>query len=284
MHFTQVLALASSAALVAAAPAPITVSVDDVILYGKNGRFTMMKRDELEELKKLRESGIAPPKPGYLDETLVTLPVNETDKPEGTLQKRATSLIIPNPHSRFLGWDVQTSQVVKGAPTTISISTGYSITNSISVSQGASFTLVKDFLSASLSINYSTSWQTSQTQLFSAAVPEGKYGAFVTNAWTNRESGNVWEGTIGGEGSLTYYQADSFESKSYGDMSWVDGVISLCTGDTFPLKRCVGDEWETLQTRSYRSMQATPGANGLEQSRLRGTPALLLLALLCMKH
>ncbi|KAJ4400452.1 hypothetical protein N0V91_008706 [Didymella pomorum] len=236
MHFSQVLALASSAALAAAAPAPMTVGVDDVILYGKNGRFTMMKRDEFDELKKLRESGVVPPMPSYLDDSLITLPANESapSKPQGSLKKRATSLIIPNPHSRFLGWDVQTSQVVK-------VSTGYSITNSISVSQGATFTLVKDFLQASVSVDYSTSWQTTQTQAFSAAVPEGKYGAFVTNAWTNRESGNVWEGTIGGEGSLTYYQADSFESKSYGDMSWVDGVISLCTGDSFPLKRCLGD-------------------------------------------
>ncbi|KAJ8113009.1 hypothetical protein OPT61_g4757 [Boeremia exigua] len=241
MHFTQVLALASTAALVAAAPAPIAVGVDDVILYGKDGQYTVMKRDDLEEIKKLRESGIAPPKPGYLDDTLVTLSPNDTEKPEGTLNKRATSIIIPNPHSRFLGWDVLTSQVVKGAPTTISISTGYSITNSISVSQGAQFTLIEDFLTASVSIDYSTSWQTSQTQSFSAAVPEGKYGAFVTNAWTNRESGNVWEGTIGGEGSLSYYQADSFESRTYGDLSWVDGVISLCTGDEFPLKRCVGE-------------------------------------------
>jgi hypothetical protein len=116
MHFSQVLALASSAALVAAAPAPITVGVDDVILYGKNGRFTMMKRDEFDELKKLRESGVVPPMPSYLDDSLITLPANESapSKPQGSLKKRATSLIIPNPHSRFLGWDVQTSQVVKG--------------------------------------------------------------------------------------------------------------------------------------------------------------------------
>lgn len=262
MHFSQVLALASSAALVAAAPASITVGVDDVILYSKDGRFTMMKRDDFDELKKLRESGVVPPKPSHLDDSLITIPANNSapSKPQGSLKKRATSLIIPNPHSRFLGWDIQTSQVVKGkeelsdssgwkkhtdktegAPTTISISTGYSITNSISVSQGVSFTLIEDFLSASVSIDYSTSWQTTQTQQFNADVPEGKYGAFVTNAWTNRESGNVWEGKIGGEGTLTYYQADSFESKSYGDMSWVDGVISLCTGDSFPLKRCVGE-------------------------------------------
>ena len=116
MHFSQVLALASSAALVAAAPAPITVGVDDVILYGKDGRLTMMKRDEFDELKKLRESGVVPPMPSYLDDSLVTLPANKSalSKPQGSLKKRATSLIIPNPSSRFLGWDVQTSQVVKG--------------------------------------------------------------------------------------------------------------------------------------------------------------------------
>lgn len=114
MHFTQVLALVSSAALVAAAPAPIPVGVDDVILYSKDGRFTLMKRSDLDELEKLRNSGVVPPKPSYLDDTLITLPANETRKPDATLQKRATSIIIPNPHSRFLGWDVQTSQVVKG--------------------------------------------------------------------------------------------------------------------------------------------------------------------------
>lgn len=115
MHFSQVLALASSAALVAAAPAPVNVGLDEVILYGKNGRFTKMKRDDLEELRKLHESGVVPPKPSYLDDTLITLSGNESgSSKEGSLKKRATSIIIPNPPSRFLGWDVQTSQIVKG--------------------------------------------------------------------------------------------------------------------------------------------------------------------------
>jgi hypothetical protein len=116
MHLTQILALASSAALVAAAPAPapLTVGVDDVILYGKGGRFQKMKRSDFEELDKLRKSGAVPPKPSYLDDTLITAPANGSKKSDATLQKRADSIIIPNPHSRFLGWDIQTSQVVKG--------------------------------------------------------------------------------------------------------------------------------------------------------------------------
>lgn len=114
MHFTQILALASSAALVAAAPAPIAIGVDDAILYGKDGRYTIMKRDDVEEMKKLRESGVAPPKPGYLDESLVTPSLNESRDPVTKLDKRASTFVIPNPNNRFLGWDVQTSQVVRG--------------------------------------------------------------------------------------------------------------------------------------------------------------------------
>lgn len=115
MHFTQILALASSAALVAAAPAPINIGVDDVVLYSKDGRYKVMKRDDFEEIKKLRESGVTPPKPGYLDESLITLsPTNKTSQPETKLDKRASTFIVPYPNNRFLGWDVQTSQVVKG--------------------------------------------------------------------------------------------------------------------------------------------------------------------------
>ncbi|KAF1357265.1 hypothetical protein EJ07DRAFT_181451 [Lizonia empirigonia] len=241
MHFSKVLALISSAALVAAAPAPIIIDEDDVILYGEGGRFQIMKRSDLDEVEKLR-NGILPmpPKPSELDDSLITHPGNVTARSDAVLKKRATTLIVPGASSRFLGWDVLTSQVVRGAPTTISIAAGYSISNSISVSESASFTLIKDFLSVSTSTDYSTTWQTTQTQTFSAAVPEGSYGAFVTNAWTNRASGNVWEGTIGGEGTLSYYQADSFENRTYGDMTWVNGVIQLCKGATFPLHRCIG--------------------------------------------
>lgn len=115
MRFTPIIALASSAALVAAAPAPIKVGVDDVILFSRDGRFQMMKRDELDEIRRLRESDETPPKPGYLDDDLITVSGgNETALPQHSLDKRDTRIVVPNPHSRFLGWDVQVSQVVKG--------------------------------------------------------------------------------------------------------------------------------------------------------------------------
>jgi hypothetical protein len=238
MHFTPLLALASSAALIVAAPTPVSIGVDDVILHG-NGRFTVMKRSDFEELDAARKSGVVPPKPAYLDENHYS--GNETVSPANKHLKRATSIIIPNPNSRFLGWDVQMSQVTKGAPTTISVASGFSVSNTISVGMSSTLTLVQDFLQVSMSVDYSQSWQTTQSQTITAEVPKDKYGAFVSNPWTNRASGNVWTGSIGGDGELSYYQADSFDSKKYDNMEWVDGVISLCTGDEFPLKRCLGE-------------------------------------------
>ncbi|KAF2126039.1 hypothetical protein P153DRAFT_399508 [Dothidotthia symphoricarpi CBS 119687] len=240
MHFTTALALASSIVLVAARPT-VQVSEDDAILYG-NGRFTVVKRADIEELQALRESGVTPPKPGYLNDTLTTASGEEVNKiGAAPLSKRANTIVIPNPASDFLGWDTQMSAVVKGAPTTLTVSSGYNVANSISVGVGASLTLVKDFLEVSTSIDYSQTWTSTLSQGFSAEVPAGKYGAFVSNAWTHRESGNIWQGSIGGDGTLTYYQAESFKSKNYDGLAWVDGVIVLCTGDEIPLRRCLGE-------------------------------------------
>ncbi|KAL1594356.1 hypothetical protein SLS60_010116 [Paraconiothyrium brasiliense] len=230
---------------VLAAPSTITLRADDVVLYG-SGRYQIMKRADLDELEAFHKNGTVPPMPGYLNSNLITTTspnaINNTQKEGPSVQKRAGSvIIIPSPDSRFLGWDVQMSQVTKGAPTRITVSTGYDISNSISVGTSATLTLVKDFLTASYSIDYSQSWTSSQSQQFSGEVPAGKYGAFVSNPWTNRKSGNVFEGRVGSEGTLTSYQADSFDDKAFGQMQWVDGVISLCFGDTFPLPRCLGE-------------------------------------------
>jgi hypothetical protein len=256
MHVTQLLAIASTAVLAAAAPtalpAPIQMGSDDVILYG-HGRYQFMKRADFAELDDARKNDTVPPMPGYLDGSLFHGPPSGTTEgtanvtpPSRSLEKRKNSatIIIRNPASRFLGWDIQMSAVVKGAEstgTTISVTSGYTVSNSISVGVSTTFTLIESFLQASVSVDYSTSWTSSQTQAFQASVAAGKYGAWVSNAWTNRQSGYVFQGVIGEDSSPSYYQGDSFESKSFDSLAWVDGVISLCTGNEFPLKRCLGD-------------------------------------------
>lgn len=237
--------LGTSAVL--AAPSTIVLREDDVVLYGK-GRYQIIKRSELSELEAARKNGTVPPMPGSLNPELVTIGgknltgVGNSTEKRSTMKKRGDStIVIPSPDSRFIGWDVQMSQVTKGAPTRITVSTGYDISNSISIGTSMDVTIVKDFLSASTSIDYSQSWTSSQSQQFAADVPEGKYGAFVSNPWTNRKEGQVFQGVIGSEGTLTHYQADSFDAKGYGQMEWVDGAISLCTGDAFPMPRCLGE-------------------------------------------
>jgi hypothetical protein len=241
MH-TSSLALATFVAVASGAPASITLRSDEVILHGQ-GQYQIIKRSDLTELNEFRANHTVPPIPGYLETTLFHGPSNSTSSPPLTKRAESTTLIIPAPPIRFLGWDVQMSEVVHAGdtPTRISITSGYDISNSVSVSSSATFTLVKDFLQASLSIDYSTSWTSSQSQQFSAEVPAGKYGAFVSNPWTNRQSGHVFEGVVGEEGSLTYYQGDSFEARGFGGLEWVDGVIGLCVGDEVPLKRCLGE-------------------------------------------
>ncbi|KAF2174729.1 hypothetical protein K469DRAFT_743579 [Zopfia rhizophila CBS 207.26] len=160
------------------------------------------------------------------------------------LNKRDTSTVImQNPDQDFLGWDVPMSRVVYAstADVTITAVEGYSIGNSITVSTSSELTLVKDFLSMSMGIDYSQSWQSSYSTETTFTVPKGKYGVVVSNPWTHRKSGTVFKGRIGSEGELTTYHADSFSSKSYGELSWVDGVITVCVGDTYPLPRCLGE-------------------------------------------
>ncbi|KAF1961864.1 hypothetical protein CC80DRAFT_522518 [Byssothecium circinans] len=250
MHAFQILALlVSASSFVTAAPRAIKIRADDVILYGQ-GRYQIMKRTELAELEECRRNGTLPPSPGYLNPKLPyynggNITTNGTT--EGTIIPRSLSkrgketIIIPNKDERFLGWDVLMSQVVHGAPTTMMVGSGYSIANSISVGASLSLGPISEFLTAGFSIDYSKTWTSSQSESFTHEVPKGKYAAFVSNPWTNRKSGNVWSGNIGGEGSLSYYQADSFDSKGWGNMQWVDGVISVCTGDSAPLKRCLGE-------------------------------------------
>ena len=255
MHFTPALLLAAGIASVVAAPAaPIEVTVDDVILYG-SGRSMVMKRSEFLALELARNSSVPPPAPAGMDPKLTgaitytgedcrpSFSANETipHPPRGPLNKREiNTIIIPNPNQHFLGWDVQMSSVVKGAPTTIMVNAGYQISNAITVGGGIEASPVKDYLSISLKIDYTKTWTSTQANTYTAPVPEGKYGAFVSNPWTDRASGNVWSGTIGGGGKLTYYSDDSYTSKQFGDLAWVDGLIVLCVKDKFPLTRCLG--------------------------------------------
>lgn len=218
-----------------------------------------MKRSEVDEIKAARAKGSAPPKPAYLDKSMVTYignaahpwtGGNQTTLSTRRLEKRGKDkIVIPWPSEpRFLGWDVAMCPIIKGGPekeTTMSVMAGTLIGNSIAVGATADFGIIKDFLGISLRIDYTQTWTTLQQNTISSTVPPTKFGTMVSNPWTYRDKGWIWEGTVGETendvGQLRYYYADHFVDKSYDQLSWVDGQIGPCIGDKFPLKRCLGE-------------------------------------------
>jgi hypothetical protein len=246
MHFTHLLTFAATtmaAALPAAAPdakpAPFAVGADDVVLHG-NGRIEVMKRSEFR--KRFPDSGVMPPTPLHLDPDWITLSGPElANLTSSHLSKRDVSVVIPGPTTQFEGWDVQVSQIVKGGPgVKVTVSAGFSISNSIAVKVGVDMTLIKNYLSTSMDVT--RTWETSNslTQTFFVDVPDNKYGAWVYRPLTTRRSGTVWSGKVGSAGSSEAWQADSFTPKSYGEMAWVDGYFVACFQDKFPMPRCQG--------------------------------------------
>ncbi|KAM3075341.1 hypothetical protein ACMFMF_006016 [Clarireedia jacksonii] len=203
------LLLGSSIASAAAIP-EVFPELDEshIILFGENGRVEIANKADY--LSSVNIATTPPPGPNLID-------TNSTNA--STLSKRckSASIIRQNPDSVFLNWDVPMSSVVKAgeASSSVAVTAGYQIGNSLSVSVSSSLTIVKDFLSSTLGISYSQTWTSTYAAAYTFPVPAGKYGVVVSNPRTTRRSGYVDTGCVG-EGSSAYYQADSYESHAYG--------------------------------------------------------------------
>lgn len=233
------LLLAVSLASAATIPSPLLrreLSENDIIVWGKSGRAEVMDKAEYKKLSSTTSEAF--------DITSST-PATLTKKdPASKIERRCSkeTVYTIDKTESFLGWDVPMSSVIHatGETNTISVTAGYSISNSVSVSAGASIDVIENFLSATFSVSYSETWTSSYTAGYTFSVPEGKYAAIVSNPSTTRRSGHVDIGCAGQAGESYTFVADSFTSKAYDSLAWVDGTISLCTGDTYPLQRCIG--------------------------------------------
>ncbi|KAJ5103582.1 hypothetical protein N7532_004111 [Penicillium argentinense] len=166
--------------------------------------------------------------------------------PTRHLSKRSgAQFIIPLPDEQFLGWDIPMSTIVHAneADATVAMAQGQFIANSISV--GTSFTAtVEKFLQIGTTINYQWTETATLTGTVTMTIPKNKWGAIISNPLTYRKSGYVFSGQPG-NGQYEHFQADSFtqDTYSYGQnsLSWVKGVVTTCLGDSYPLKRCLGE-------------------------------------------
>ncbi|EKJ77357.1 hypothetical protein NXS19_010728 [Fusarium pseudograminearum] len=222
-----ILALLSIASVSQAAAAPKILSSDDIIVLKTDGTSQVMKAADLEALE--------------------TAPAvkNIAGSAKKDIQRRdcedSTEIQVLS-DKEFVNWDVAMSPVISslgGSKATVSVTNGYTITNSLSVGAGFSIPLIKDILTASLSIDYSETWSSSQTQSLSFTVPEGHHGIIVSQPYVRRIEGNVIDGCKGD--AKEGFVSDSYESQAYGNLQWVKGIIRLCSSETYPIPYCNGE-------------------------------------------
>jgi hypothetical protein len=230
--------LCANSALVCALPADTT---DTALLLLEDGTTqTINKRDLAANLPGVSLSPPTHSHPKFMETG------SDDSTPSKRLSKRAgAQFIIPLPDQKFLGWDIPMSTIVHAneADATAAMASGQTIANSITVSTSVTATVEK-FLAIGTTISYQYTETASLTGTVTMTIPKNKWGAIISNPLTNRKTGYVFSGQPG-SGQYEHYQADSFTSETYtygsNSLSWVKGVVTTCLGDSYPLKRCLGD-------------------------------------------
>ncbi|KAF7585763.1 hypothetical protein BBP40_010150 [Aspergillus hancockii] len=225
------------ASLCAAAALPADqVASDKAVLLLKDGTTKTVDRKDLAS----HLNGVA------LEPPTDNLPRSLKSDGFSGLQKRdGAQIVIPLPDQEFLGWDIAMSPIThaNGADATVSIASGQTVANAVQVGASVSATVDK-WLQIGTSISYTETTTNTLTGTATMTIPKNKWGAIVSNPLTHRRRGYVFSGTPG-KGQFDYFQADSFDRKSVAyqnaKLDWVEGVITTCLGDTYPLKMCNGE-------------------------------------------
>ncbi|KAF7169309.1 hypothetical protein CNMCM6106_004221 [Aspergillus hiratsukae] len=219
---------------------------DEVILYGE-GRMEVVHESVWREI--IASQGISLEAP-EVPEIIANFPADITANitaghNETSLHSRdcgATTAMVTDTTQTFIDWDVQMSPVVIGTGNglTVFVSAGYSASNSISVSAGVDWTVAKDILGLSTGIDYTRTWATQTAYQMSGVVPNGWSGTWITKPTKTRRYGRVLRGCLGSQTQVGTFMADSYESGSYNGVSWIQGAITMCMKQEYPLTRCTG--------------------------------------------
>ncbi|KAJ5523816.1 hypothetical protein N7494_010466 [Penicillium frequentans] len=213
---------------------------DEVILYG-NGRMEVVHENTYHALLASQEISLDVPE---VDDTFRSIAHSGYNKTH--LRARAdcsyTTAVVTDRSETFIDWDVQMSPVVIGTGNGIDVyvSSGFAVSNSIGVSAGIDWKVIKDKLGVSLGIDYSHTWTTQTVINIKGTVPNGYSGCMITKPIKTRRFGRVLNGCIGSQVQTGTFQADSYQEGSYAGVKWVSGAITMCTKQEFPLSRCNG--------------------------------------------
>jgi hypothetical protein len=210
-------------------PQPQPLSFDDVVVINRDGSSSVMKASEYDAL---------------VARAPVRSAIESVELPAVSKRacKESTELQVLS-DDKFLNWDVPMSPVLHaagGGATTVSVSSGYTLTNSVSVGSSAGASLFEGLLSLSLSVSYDESWSTSQEQSLSFSVPDGQFGIVVSQPMVRRVLGNIMSGCTDSP-VKTSFTSDTYSSQTFGNLEWVQGVIRLCNSTTYPIPFCNGE-------------------------------------------
>ncbi|KAK1993305.1 hypothetical protein LX36DRAFT_673929 [Colletotrichum falcatum] len=215
-----------SVAVAAPAPSPVALNFDDVVVVGHDGTHQIMKTAEYDALQAGAALAPAPP--------LSLRDVSRRDCAKSTEVQIMSD-------EEFLNWDVAISPVLSasGGGATVSVANGYSIANTVTATAGISATVEK-VIGLSLSVSYSQTWTTTETQTLGFTVPEGQFGVVVSQPSVRRVTGKVLSGCTDSPDASDFV-SDTYTDQSYGSLSWVKGVIRLCNSTTYPVPFCIGE-------------------------------------------
>ncbi|GJC97940.1 hypothetical protein ColKHC_06766 [Colletotrichum higginsianum] len=227
-------ALGLAAAALAAPNRPRMLSADDVILLGHDGTPRIMKAAAYEALETAAAAA-----PVSLSSYNTTTESTTTPALARRGCERSTEIQVTSDES-FLNWDVAISPVASSrgnTAATIGVSAGFELGNSLAI--GSEITIGNDVIGVSLGMDLDVSWSTSLETSLEYEVPDGLFGVIVSQPYVRRVAGNVLAGCTDSP-FRTPFVADAYESQNYGGLSWVKGVIRLCSSETYPIPYCIG--------------------------------------------
>lgn len=171
MHFSSSLLLLASAAQILASPlvsrddtvSTQNLAADDVVVLGADGSASVMKIGDYEALQRRAEQANAETVRRAFADNKKARTARKADKAKRSCEESSEVQVLTD--STFLNWDVAMSPVLSaaGGATVISVSDGYTISNSLSVGASSTLTLLKDVLQVSYTVTYSETWTSSTT-------------------------------------------------------------------------------------------------------------------------
>ncbi|KAI1090062.1 hypothetical protein F5B19DRAFT_464913 [Rostrohypoxylon terebratum] len=235
MQFRQLASFLAVVSAASAAPRPQQLNFDDVVILAEDGSYSIVKEAEYANI--MARNNLQPASAVDLA-TRSPTPLSKNQRRCGNSDEvQVTS------DTKFLNWDVAMSPVVsaQGGGASVTLSSGYSLSNSVSVSatEGVS---IESILSFSLSVSYSETWTSSETQAFQYSVPDGQFGVVVSQPLVRRVQGNFLSGCVDAPDKKIPFTSDTYTSQTYsGSLNWVQGVIRLCNSTTYPIPYCIGE-------------------------------------------